>query len=55
MPEIVCEIVQHTNDHYGHGTSTIVVQENTCQSQPTKKNSDQIVQLLRVALGESFY
>ena len=31
------KIVQHTSDHYGHGTSTIAVQEDTCESPPTKK------------------
>ena len=31
------KVVQHTSAHYGHGTSTIAVQEDTCESPPTKK------------------
>ena len=35
--QLMPEVVQHVSDDYGHSTSTILVQEKTCGSQPSQK------------------
>jgi len=42
--ESIPQVVQHTSNDYGHDTSTIVIQETTCDSQPPKKaRKDRVV------------